>query len=108
MPSGRHVERDESAAETALREAREETGLEAHLLPGPAVTVPAGFRHATVCAPWWVVDMRARADNHTREPHVHLDHVLLALAAGGDPAGVTARETRWVSEVEIGQAGGRL
>jgi NUDIX domain len=59
MPSGRHVERDESTAETALREAREETGLEAHLLPGPAVTVPAGFPHATVCAPWWVVDMRA-------------------------------------------------
>jgi ADP-ribose pyrophosphatase YjhB (NUDIX family) len=106
MPSGGHVERDESAAEAALREAREETGLEVHLLPGPAVTVRAGFPHATVCAPWWVVEMRARADNHTREPHVHLDHVFLALAAGGAPTGVAAHETRWFSELEIGQAGG--
>jgi ADP-ribose pyrophosphatase YjhB (NUDIX family) len=106
MPSGGHVERDESAAEAALREAREETGLEVHLLPGPAVAVPAGFPHATVCAPWWVVEMRARADNHTREPHVHLDHVFLALAAGGDPAGVAAHETRWFSELEIRRAGG--
>jgi len=106
MPSGGHIERDESAAEAALREAREETGLEVHLLPGPAVAVPAGFPHATVCAPWWVVEMRARADSHTREPHVHLDHVFLALAAGGDPAGPAAHETRWFSEVEIGQADG--
>jgi 8-oxo-dGTP pyrophosphatase MutT (NUDIX family) len=43
MPSGGHVERDESAAEAALREAREETGLEVHLPSGPAVAVPAGF-----------------------------------------------------------------
>jgi len=35
MPSGGHVERDESAAEAALREVREETGLEVRLLPGP-------------------------------------------------------------------------
>ncbi len=106
MPSGGHVERDESAAEAALREAREETGLEVHLLPGPAVAVPAGFPHATVCAPWWVVEMRARAGNHTSEPHVHLDHVFLALAADGSPAGVPAHETRWFLEPEIGQAGG--
>ena len=31
MPSGGHVERDESAAEAALREAREETGLEVRI-----------------------------------------------------------------------------
>ena len=72
----------------------------------PAVAVPAGFPHAAVCAPWWVVEVRARADNHTREPHVHLDHVFLALAAGGDPTGVAAHETRWFSELEIGRAGG--
>ncbi|MDQ2874881.1 MAG: NUDIX domain-containing protein [Actinomycetota bacterium] len=58
LPSGGHVESDESTAEAARREAREETGLDVRLLPGPAVPVPAGFPHATVCAPWWIVEMR--------------------------------------------------
>lgn len=105
MPSGGHVEIDESAAEAALREAREETGLDVRLLPGPATPLPGGFPHATVCAPWWIVELRARADNHTPEPHVHLDHVFLAFAAGG-PAGVPAHETRWFSELEIAHVGG--
>jgi ADP-ribose pyrophosphatase YjhB (NUDIX family) len=106
MPSGGHVERDESAAEAAQREAREETGLRVCLLPGPAAPVPAGFPHATVCAPWWIVEMRARADSHTPGPHVHLDHVFVALAAGENLAGAPAHETRWFSELEIDRAGG--
>lgn len=106
LPSGGHVERDESAAEAAQREATEETGLRVRLLPGPAASVPAGFPHATVCAPWWVVEMRARADSHTPGPHVHLDHVFLALAARQDLVGVPAHETRWFSEPAISRADG--
>jgi ADP-ribose pyrophosphatase YjhB (NUDIX family) len=58
MPAGGHVERDECAAEAAVREAREETGLDVRLVP-----------------------VRARADNHTAERHVHVEHVFLAVAA---------------------------
>lgn len=106
MPSGGHVESDESAAEAAQRKAREETGLDVCLLPGPAAALPAGFPHATVCTPWWIVEMRARADGHTPRPHVHLDHVFLALAASGSPVGPPAHETRWFSRLEIDHADG--
>jgi len=106
MPSDGHVESDESAAEAAQREALEETGLDVCLLPGPAVPVPAGFPHGTVCAPWWIVELRARADNHTPGPHIHLDHVFLGVAAGSGRAGAAAHDVRWFSGLEIEQAGG--
>jgi hypothetical protein len=48
----------------------------------------------------------ARADNHTREPHVHLDHVFVALAAGGAPAAAPAHQTRWFSARAIDHAAG--
>lgn len=106
LPSGGHVEGDESAAEAACREAREETGLAVRLLPGPAIPVPAGFPHVTVCAPWWIVEMPARADNHTRERHVHLDHVFVAAAVPGEPEAMPAHEVRWFTRAEITRAAG--
>jgi ADP-ribose pyrophosphatase YjhB (NUDIX family) len=106
MPCGGHVENDESAAEAAWRETREETGLEVRLLAGPAVPVPAGFPHQMVCAPWWIVEMRARADNHTGERHIHIDHVFVALAPAGTPAAVPLHDVRWFTQPGIEQAAG--
>jgi 8-oxo-dGTP pyrophosphatase MutT (NUDIX family) len=42
LPSGGHVENTENTEGAAIREAREETGLDVQLLPGPAAPVPAG------------------------------------------------------------------
>jgi 8-oxo-dGTP pyrophosphatase MutT (NUDIX family) len=69
------VEADEDPAEAAVREVREETGLSVRLVPGPRAPMPSGFPHPGVCPPWWVVEFRARADNHTADRHVHVDHV---------------------------------
>jgi 8-oxo-dGTP pyrophosphatase MutT (NUDIX family) len=60
LPSGGHVENTENTEEAAIREAREETGLDVQLLPGPAAPVPAGYPHKVLCAPWWITEMGPR------------------------------------------------
>jgi ADP-ribose pyrophosphatase YjhB (NUDIX family) len=106
MPAGGHVESDESAAEAALREVDEETGLAARLLPGPSVPLPAGFPHTQVITPWYVCEMRAGADNHTREPHKHVDHVFLAVVDDITPRQQPVHAVRWFTEQEMAEVSG--
>jgi 8-oxo-dGTP pyrophosphatase MutT (NUDIX family) len=106
LPAGGHVEDDESSAEAALREIGEETGLRGELLPGPSLPLPAGFPHSAVVAPWWVVEMDACADNHTREPHRHIDHVFVARVRDDAADQNAVHEVRWFTEQEISQAEG--
>jgi 8-oxo-dGTP pyrophosphatase MutT (NUDIX family) len=106
MPPGGHVEPDESAAEAAVREVLEETGLVVRLVPGPAVPVPDGFPHAAVEPAWWIVQMRANPDGHTAQPHVHLDHVFVAVASEVVPVGQPAHRVAWFSAEDVAVAEG--
>ncbi|MEV7930414.1 NUDIX domain-containing protein [Kitasatospora sp. NPDC088779] len=106
LPSGGHVEVDESAAQAAVREIEEETGLQAELLPGPTLALPAGFPHSAVVAPWWVVEMEACADNHTREPHVHIDHVFVAVDRGAPANKGAVHQVRWFTGQEAAEVEG--
>jgi 8-oxo-dGTP pyrophosphatase MutT (NUDIX family) len=97
---------DETAAEAAVREVGEETGLAVRLLAGPMLPAPAGFPHSSVRAPWWMVEMAAGSDGHTAGPHVHVDHVFVALANDMASAGGSEHEVRWFTEVEIASVDG--
>ena len=101
LPSGGHVESSENTEEAAIREAREETGLDVQLLPGPAAPVPAGYPHKVLCAPWWITEMGASPDSHTASPHVHVDHVFAAVASSAQPAGTPAHTVRWFSRSDV-------
>lgn len=104
MAAGGHVEADEHPAEAALREIIEETGLVTRLIPGPAVALPAGFPHTAVATPWWIVEMGACADNHTAEPHVHVDNVFLAWAGDDVPVREPVHDVRWFTVDQLAEA----
>lgn len=80
MLPGGHVEPDENPAEAALREVAEETGLAAHLLPGPALDEPDGAGEPPVITPLWIVEQHVPAERREPEPHIHVDHLYLAFA----------------------------
>lgn len=103
MIPGGHVEDNEQCAQAAVREVEEETGLRVTLMPAPvALPLPAGYPHQPVAAPWWITELDAVADNHTREPHIHIDHQYVALTTNTVPARVPAHPFEWYAEGQIG------
>ncbi len=85
MIPGGHVEPGESAAEAALREVAEETGLAVTLVSPPAAPVPHGYRGRRVALPWWMAEYQVKPDNHLDVAHIHVDHLYVALADGTPP-----------------------
>jgi 8-oxo-dGTP pyrophosphatase MutT (NUDIX family) len=100
---GGHVEEYETAAEAAIREVEEETGLRGVRIFGyPAPALPAGFpdTHVLVPLPWWITEVEVPADNHLAEVHVHVDHMWVAVAEDPRPEGVPAHPFGWYSRAE--------
>ena len=100
IPGGHEDESDASAAHTAIRETREEAGLDIVLLSRPSPRLPDAFPHQVLPEPWWTVSGAASPDGGARVPHVHVDHQFLALPAG--PAHPDAEcERVWVNAEEL-------
>lgn len=100
MLPGGHVEDLESPAEAAVREVREEAGLDVELAtaPGPAITdgVPV-----TVCRPLWLVEHEAPAEHRLPQSHVHMDHLYLAVARKVLPRADPDHQFAWYAQSDL-------
>lgn len=104
MVPGGHEEEWETSAQCALRELTEESGRKGRLLPAPVMELPVGYPHPAVTAPWWTVEVQASRDNHHPEPHVHVDHLYVAVVDAPDaPVAEAVHPFRWVSEAELAE-----
>ncbi|MEV0644357.1 NUDIX domain-containing protein [Phytomonospora sp. NPDC050363] len=109
VPAGGHVENDENAAEAALREASEETGLTGlrllspHSPEVPADFPPAGHEDYTghVPLPWWIVEFDIPRDRSLPERHVHVDHQFVAVADDPRPTTKGAHPFGWYTAPEL-------
>jgi len=96
LPVGGHIELEENPEEAALREAREESGLEVELVGRRAPLGPeAGF--IPLLAPEYL-------DIHLiREPHWHIGMVYFARVRSGKVRLNTEEhhDIRWLEEVDL-------
>lgn len=103
MIPGGHVERDENEAEAAGREVAEETGLAVTFLPAPTAPAPPEVVATGKLAspPWWIIEQPIGADNHVAEPHVHVDHLYVAIATVPESLTTPAHPFGWHEPAEL-------
>ncbi|OYR56432.1 NUDIX hydrolase [Halorubrum halodurans] len=108
LPPGGHIERDELPHEAALREVREETGLEAELVADRADVATPNGRPLPEPAHQMLHDIDVHPDGSVS--HQHIDHLYHARVPSRriDPAGddeADADEWSWYTPEEL-RAGG--
>jgi 8-oxo-dGTP pyrophosphatase MutT (NUDIX family) len=103
MLPGGHVESWENTQEAAVREVCEESGLRVQLASPLAPSLPAGLPglRRRVEPPWWVLEQPVPSDNHLAEPHVHVDHLYVAVAGSTDPECTPAHPLSWHQAAEL-------
>ncbi|GAA0903348.1 NUDIX domain-containing protein [Virgisporangium aurantiacum] len=96
MLPGGHVEPHENPAETAVRETREETGWTTQLV----TTHSNGLTAAALGVPMpvWITEPCVPAEPRYPHPHIHVDHLYVAVAIGNQPDTPAELRFGWFSQ----------
>lgn len=101
---GGHVEPDETPAETALREIREETGVKAFVLDHQFAEIcPSGGKETQLEMPFVILSEYV-PQHGTAEAHCHLDFVFLCEADENEMLNrqrAEVNEARWMTWKEV-------
>ena len=95
---GGHIEPNEDPAQAALREVREETGLQVEIITDP---LPTFTGVTTLPAPFLIAEMDVV--DPTIGPHRHIDHVYVCRPASGEltPQLAEVAGCQWIPIGEI-------
>lgn len=99
MLPGGHVESDENPAEAALREVSEETGLAAELIDTHAGGLTGMLPGVPV--PVWIHEQPVPGESRHLHPHIHVDHLYLAVAHQHEPVGPAELRFGWFSRDDL-------
>jgi 8-oxo-dGTP pyrophosphatase MutT (NUDIX family) len=105
MIPGGHIEPDENAPEAAGREVAEETGLAVAFVPALSLPAPEAVTatRKLVSPPWWILEQPVDRDNHVAEPHLHVDHLYVAIATVPEPLSHPAHPFSWHEAAELAE-----
>ena len=67
------------------------------MVPAPVPGLPEGYPHPTVEREWWKTEFMVPADNHTSEPHFHVDHQYVAVVDSPTPGQQPVHPVAWFS-----------
>ncbi len=99
LPPGGHIELDEDPNQAAIREAKEETGLDIELIGNPTAGLAAMTGRVDLIPPKFL--NRHFFDKNTGE-HEHVDSVYFARAKSADARHeIEGGDIRWFSKEDI-------
>ncbi len=103
MIPGGHVEPDENEDEAAGREVAEETGLAVTFAMAPSRLAPpeVSATGKLAAVPWWIIEQPVPTDNHLPGPHIHVDHLYVAIANVPEPLTTPAHPFGWHEHAEL-------
>lgn len=97
LPPGGHIELDEDPNQAAIREAKEETGLDVNLV-GETKVYDSPYAPRDLVRPRFL----NRHFFDETKTHEHIDHTFLARAPNGEPVHeIEGGEIRWFSKEDI-------